>query len=103
RNSNASDYDVILVGDHNRDADSPWWTSLTSLSPTVEYKVNEYTSINTSCGYASRYDHFWLQPAYVTEYSSSGRDYIADMCAFRNNLSDHAPIYLRLYSSYDDD
>jgi len=102
QNGSSSDQDVILVGDHNQDATSTWWNNLTSLSPTVGYKVNEYTSINTSCGYASRYDHFWFQSNYVTEYSTSGRDYIADLCVFRD-LSDHAPIYLQLYSDADTD
>jgi hypothetical protein len=103
QNGSSSDQDVILVGDHNRDAASAWWSNLTSLSPAVGHKVNEYTSINTSCGYASRYDHFWFQSSYVSEYSNSGRDYIANMCTFRNGLSDHAPIYLKLYSSSDTD
>lgn len=102
QNGSSSDQDVILVGDHNQDATSAWWSNLTSLSPTVGYKVNEYTSINTSCGYASRYDHFWFQSTYVAEYSTSGRDYIADLCVFRD-LSDHAPIYLQLYSDSDTD
>jgi len=102
QSGSSSDQDVILVGDHNRDATSPWWTTLKSLSPVVDFKVNDYTSINTSCGYASRYDHFWYQPSYVTEYSTSGRDYIADVCVFRD-LSDHAPIYLQLYSDADTD
>jgi endonuclease/exonuclease/phosphatase family metal-dependent hydrolase len=103
QDASGSDQDVILVGDHNRDATSAWWNNLTSLSPTVGYKVNEYTTINSSCGYASRYDHFWFQAIYVTEYSTSGRDYIADLCAFRNDLSDHAPVYLQLYSTADTD
>lgn len=102
QSGSSSDQDVVLVGDHNRDATSPWWSTLTGLSPAVDYKVNELTSINTSCGYASRYDHFWYQPSYVTEYSASGRDYISDVCVFRE-LSDHAPIYLQLYSTADTD
>lgn len=103
QNGSSSDQDVILVGDHNRDATSPWWTTLTAVSPTVSWRVNELTSINTSCAFASRYDHFWMQNNYVTEYSTSGRDYIADMCAFRNGLSDHAPIYISFYSTADTD
>ncbi len=103
QDGSSSDQDVILVGDHNRDATSPWWTNLTALAPAVGYRVNELTSINASCGFASRYDHFWMQNSYVTEYSTSGRDYIADMCAFRNGVSDHAPIYLSLYSTADTD
>ena len=67
------------------------------------YRVNELTSINASCAFASRYDHFWMQNSYVTEYSASGRDYIANMCTFRNGVSDHAPIYLSLYSTADTD
>ena len=103
QDGSSSDQDVILVGDHNRDATSPWWTNLVALTPAVDYRVNELTSINASCGFANRYDHFWMQNSYVTEYSSSGRDYIADMCTFRNGLSDHAPIYLSLYSTADTD
>ncbi len=102
QSSVSTDQDVILVGDHNRDATSAWWSNLTSLSPTVSYRVNELTSINTSCGYANRYDHFWFQASYVAEYSNSGRDYISDLCVFRE-LSDHAPIWLSLYSSADTD
>lgn len=103
QDGSSSDQDVILVGDHNRDATSPWWSNLVALTPAVDYRVNELTSINASCGFANRYDHFWMQNSYVTEYSSSGRDYIADMCTFRNGLSDHAPIYLSLYSTADTD
>ena len=67
------------------------------------WKVNDLTSINTSCAFASAYDHFWYQASYVSEYSASGRDYIADMCTFRNGLSDHAPVYISFYSSSDTD
>jgi hypothetical protein len=101
--SSSTDQDVVLLGDHNRDATSPWWSNLTSLSPTVGWKVNDKTSINTSCGYANAYDHFWFQSGYVTEFSSAGRDYIGDLCAFRNGLSDHAPINLTLYATSDTD
>ena len=103
QDGSSSDQDVILVGDHNREATSPWWANLTSLAPAVGYRVNELTSINASCAFASRYDHFWMQDSYVTEYSASGRDYIANMCTFRNGVSDHAPIYLSLYSTADTD
>ena len=98
----SSDQDVILLGDHNRDATSPWWNNLTALSPAVSFRVNDLTSINSSCAFASAYDHFWFQSSYVTEYSSSGRDYIPDMCVMRD-LSDHAPVFLSLYSSSDTD
>jgi endonuclease/exonuclease/phosphatase family metal-dependent hydrolase len=99
----STDQDVILLGDHNRDATSPWWSNLTGLAPTVGWKVNDLTSINSSCAFASAYDHFWFQGSYVSEYSSAARDYISNMCTFRNGLSDHAPINLTLYSSADDD
>jgi endonuclease/exonuclease/phosphatase family metal-dependent hydrolase len=98
----SSDQDVILLGDHNRDATSPWWNNLTALSPAVSFRVNELTSINSNCAFASAYDHFWFQSSYVTEYSNSGRDYISSMCAMRD-LSDHAPIFMSLYSSSDTD
>lgn len=103
QNGSSSDQDVILLGDQNRDATSPWWATLTAVSPTVSWRVNELTSINASCGFANRYDHFWMQNNHVTEYSTSGRDYIADMCAFRNGLSDHAPVYISFYSTADTD
>ena len=103
QNESGSDQDVILLGDHNREATSAWWAGLTGVSPAVSWKVNDKTSINTSCAFASSYDHYWFQASYVSEYSSSGRDYIANMCTFRNGVSDHAPIFLNLYSSSDTD
>lgn len=101
--ANSSDQDVILVGDHNRDATSPWWANLTALSPAVSWRVNDLTSINTSCGYANPYDHFWFQASHVSEFSTAGRDYIANLCTFRNGLSDHAPVYIQFYSTADTD
>ncbi len=103
QSGSSSDQDVILLGDHNKEATSTWWSNLTGLSPAVGWKVNDLTSINTSCAFASAYDHFWYQSSYVSEYSASGRDYIADMCTFRNGLSDHAPVYISFYSSSDTD
>ena len=102
QSGSSSDQDVILLGDHNREATSPWWANLIGLSPVVSYRVNDLTSINTSCAFASAYDHFWFQASYLTEFSSAGRDYIANMCAARD-LSDHAPIFLQLYSASDTD
>lgn len=102
QDSSSSDQDVILLGDHNASATSSWWDNLKSSSPTVSYKVNDLTSVNSSCAYASAYDHFWMQLSYVTEYYSSGRDYIANLCSFYE-LSDHAPINLTLYSNSDTD
>jgi len=103
QNSSGSDQDVILLGDHNRDANSNYWDNLKSLSPTVSYKINDKTSINTSCSFVSRYDHFWMQTNFVTEYSSSGLDYISDRCDFRQGVSDHSPIWMKLYSNSDTD
>ena len=102
QSGSSSDQDVILLGDHNRDATSPWWANLTAVSPVVSFRVNDLTSINTSCAFASAYDHFWFQASYLSEYSSSGRDYAADMC-FLRDLSDHAPVFLSLYSASDTD
>lgn len=103
QSGSSSDQDVILLGDHNKEATATWWSNLTALSPAVGWKVNDLTSINTSCAFASAYDHFWYQTSHVSEYSASGRDYIADMCTFRNGLSDHAPVYISFYTSSDTD
>ncbi|MCB2155160.1 deoxyribonuclease I [bacterium] len=106
QNASSTDQDVILLGDFNRDATSSYFSRLKStsvISPVVGYKVNDKTTINSSCAFASPYDHYWYQASYVTEYSSSGRDYIANMCTFYSGLSDHAPIWLKLYSSSDTD
>ena len=106
QNGSTTDEDVILNGDFNLDATAASFNSLIStanVSPQVSYHVNVATSLNSSGGYASAYDHFWSQAAYLTEYSSSGRDYVGDTLAFYNGLSDHAPVWLKLYSSADDD
>lgn len=105
QNGSSTDQDVILLGDHNASATSAWWANLKStsyVSPAVTYKVNDLTTLNSSCGWASAYDHFWMQTSYVTEYSSSGRDYVANNCTLYT-LSDHAPVFLKLYSSSDTD
>lgn len=102
----ATDQDVILLGDHNADATSSWWSTFTStavVNPQVSVRVNEKTSLNSAGAYASAYDHFWFQGAYVTEYSSSGRDYVADTTSFYAVMSDHAPVWMKLYSSADGD
>ncbi|HEX2571602.1 MAG TPA: deoxyribonuclease I [Polyangia bacterium] len=106
QNSDPNDQDVILLGDCNTSATTSWWSSLIGLSPQVSYRVNDLTTINTSGGYVSAYDHFWLQSTYVTEYSNSGRDYVADPLSFQalgTGMSDHAPVWLRLYSTSDTD
>lgn len=106
QNGSSTDQDVILIGDNNADATSTWWNNLKStanVSPQVSYQVNVATTINSSGGYANAYDHAWFQASYVTEYSSSGRDYVADPLALYNNQSDHAPIWVKLFSSADTD
>jgi endonuclease/exonuclease/phosphatase family metal-dependent hydrolase len=106
QDGDATDQDVILLGDHNVTATSTWWAGLTGLSPQVSYRVNDLTTINTSGGYVNAYDHFWLQSTYVTEYSNAGRDYVANPLTFQalgTGMSDHAPVWLRLYSTSDTD
>lgn len=97
QNADGSDQDVILLGDHNREATSNYWANLTNMG--VSNRVNDLTSINSSCAYASRYDHYWLNTSHTREYSSSGRDYISNLCTFRNGVSDHAPIWAQFYST----
>ncbi|MGI8908611.1 MAG: deoxyribonuclease I [Candidatus Sumerlaeaceae bacterium] len=106
QSGSTSDEDVILLGDHNADATSSYWNvfkSTANVSPQVGYYVNTATTINSSGSYVSAYDHFWAQSTYLTEYSSSGRDYVASPLNLYNDLSDHAPIWLKMYSSADTD
>ncbi len=103
QNGSGSDQDVILVGDHNAACSSSWWGELKSVSPTVSCKLDVATTLNSSGGYASAYDHFWLQTSYVSEFSSAGRDYIGNTQWFYDNLSDHAPVWMKLYSNSDTD
>lgn len=98
-----SDQDVILVGDHNMDCTAASWSELAALSPAVSCRLNVATTLNLSGGYVSAYDHFWLQNTYVTEFSAAGRDYVANTLDFSTRLSDHAPVYVTLYSSSDTD
>lgn len=100
QNASTSDQDVILVGDHNAACSSTMWNDFkASVSPTVSCKLDVLTTLNSSGGWANAYDHFWLQGTYVTEFSSAGRDYVANTADFSTRLSDHAPVWLRLYSS----
>lgn len=104
QDADATDQDVILLGDHNADATSTWWTTLTTtITPAVTTTLNELTTLNASGVYASAYDHFWMQRSYVKEYSNSGRDYVADTVPYYSTLSDHAPVWLKLYSTGDTD
>ncbi|ABF88112.1 putative deoxyribonuclease I-like protein [Myxococcus xanthus DK 1622] len=103
QDASRTDQDVILVGDHNMACTTASWANLVALSPTVECKLNVATTINLSGGYVNAYDHFWMQPEYVTEFSSAGRDYIGNTRDFVTRLADHAPIYLTLYSTSDTD
>ncbi|AKQ70812.1 DNAse I protein DHP2 [Myxococcus hansupus] len=103
QDASSTDQDVILLGDHNMACTAASWSNLVSLSPTVACRLDVATTINLSGGFANAYDHFWMQPAYVTEFSAAGRDYIANTRDFVTRLSDHAPIYLTLYSTSDTD
>lgn len=103
QNADTRDQDVILLGDHNADATSAWWTNLKSIAPAITAPVNLKTSLNSTGAYVSAYDHFWLQTSYVTEYSSSGRDYVQDPVTYVSDISDHAPIWLKLYTTGDTD
>ena len=104
QNASSSDQDVILLGDHNAACSSSWWGDLkNNVSPAVSCKLDVATTLNSSGGYASAYDHFWMQTTYVTELSSTGRDYIGNTQWFYNNLSDHAPVWMKLYSTSDTD
>ncbi|WP_163999456.1 deoxyribonuclease I [Pyxidicoccus caerfyrddinensis] len=103
QDGSTSDQDVILVGDHNMACSGASWVELTGLSPAVSCKLDVATTLNTSGGFANAYDHFWMQASYVTEFSSSGRDYIASTTDYVTRLSDHAPVYVSLYSSSDTD
>ncbi|RKI68573.1 deoxyribonuclease I [Corallococcus sp. AB049A] len=103
QSASASDQDVILVGDHNMVCTHASWSQLKGLSPAVTCKLDVATTMNTSGGYANAYDHFWMQDTYVTEFSSTGRDYIANPVDYVTRLSDHAPVWLSLYSNSDTD
>ncbi|MFP2934146.1 deoxyribonuclease I [Pyxidicoccus sp. 3LG] len=103
QDGSSTDQDVILVGDHNMPCTGASWTELAALSPAVSCRLDVATTINLSGSYVSAYDHFWLQNTYVTEFSATGRDYIANTLDFVTRLADHAPVYLTLYSSSDTD
>ncbi|MCP3099751.1 deoxyribonuclease I [Myxococcus sp. K15C18031901] len=103
QDANPGDQDVILLGDHNMPCTAASWAELAALSPTVSCKLDVPTTLNANGAFVSAYDHFWMQPTYVTELSSTGRDYIADTLDFVTRLSDHAPVYVTLYSNSDTD
>lgn len=98
-----TDQDVIMVGDHNMSCTHASWSELKAVSPAVTCKQTAATTLNSTGGYANSYDHFWWQDTYVTEFSSAGRDYIANTQDYVTRLSDHAPVWLSLYSSSDTD
>lgn len=103
QDSSGSDQDVILVGDHNMACTGASWAELAGLSPAVSCRLDVATTLNHSGGYVSAYDHFWMQNTYVTEFSNAGRDYVSNTLDFATRLSDHAPVYLTLYSNSDTD
>jgi len=103
QDGSGSDQDVILVGDHNMACTGASWAELAALAPAVSCRLDVATTLNLSGGYVSAYDHFWMQSTYVTEFSNAGRDYVSSTTDFVTRLSDHAPVYLTLYSSSDTD
>lgn len=103
QSGSSSDQDVLLVGDTNLNATHSAWNELYALSPAVSNYYNTATTLNSGGSYVSPYDHYFAQPSYVTEISTYGRDYIANTSTFYSGFSDHAPIWLRLYSSSDTD
>ncbi|MFP2907618.1 deoxyribonuclease I [Pyxidicoccus sp. 3LFB2] len=103
QDGSSTDQDVILVGDHNMACTGASWAELAALSPAVSCKLDVLTTLNLSASYVSAYDHFWMQGTYVTEFSSAGRDYVSSTTDFVARLSDHAPVYVSLYSSSDTD
>ncbi|MBJ6763538.1 deoxyribonuclease I [Myxococcaceae bacterium JPH2] len=103
QSESGTDQDVILVGDHNQAGTAAAWAPLKATVPAVSCKLNTPTTLNSSGGFASAYDHFWLQDAYVTEFSSAGRDYVEDTLDFVTRVSDHAPVWMSLYSTGDTD
>jgi len=103
--SSPDDRDIILLGDFNASATSSWWSGLTNpsrISPQVQFKVNELSTLNSSGSYASPYDHFWFQPEHVTEFVAAGRDYVESTLGLYA-LSDHAPIWITFYATGDSD
>jgi endonuclease/exonuclease/phosphatase family metal-dependent hydrolase len=103
--SSPDDRDIILLGDFNASATSSWWSGLLNLSrvsPLVGFRVNELTTMNSTGGYVSPYDHFWFQPEHVTEVVEAGRDYVASTSSLYK-LSDHTPIWITLYATGDTD
>ncbi|RYZ37945.1 MAG: deoxyribonuclease I [Myxococcaceae bacterium] len=103
QSASSTDQDVILVGDHNMACTHASWSELKAVSPAVTCKLDTPTTLNTGGGFANAYDHFWLQDTYVTEFSSTGRDYIGNTQDYVTRLSDHAPVWLSLYSNSDTD
>lgn len=81
--------DVVMGGDYNRTATSSYFNNLKATGCN-QIAPNVNTTINTSCGYASPYDHFAWNPTY-TSVSSAGIVSV-NACDWRNMVSDHAPV-----------
>ncbi|MBX3727691.1 MAG: hypothetical protein KF858_00780 [Candidatus Sumerlaeia bacterium] len=86
---------VIIGGDFNRVATSSYFNNLkntgcSSIQPDVA------TTINSSCAWASRYDHFAWDSS-LTTVTNANRGSLSDVCYWRNNVSDHAPIFCYVY------
>lgn len=102
QNADATDQDVILLGDHNAPCISAWWATVKAI-PGMSCMFDGPTTLNSKGGWASAYDHVWIQTQYTTELSSIGRDYVQDPASYVGLLSDHAPVDFKLYSRSDTD
>lgn len=85
--------DVIIGGDWNTAATHSDFNPLksagcTSILPDIE------TSLNSSGGYASKYDHFVWNPTY-TSCASAARESV-DPVYWRANISDHVGVYVKV-------
>jgi len=107
--------DVLLIGDFNLSASDQGWDKLKSL-PTVAYLVpaTTLTTINPTGKPSSAYDNIWIQKQF-TDWEFAGTanaDYCFDEIfsssmnpgkAWRQKVSDHAPVYAVFYTDRADD
>lgn len=86
---------TVIGGDFNRVATSSYFNNLKNAGAT-QIQPDVATTINTSGQWASRYDHFAWNPNTISV-SNTGRDTISNLLYWRNNVSDHAPIYCYIH------
>lgn len=99
--------DWILVGDFNRPDGSKAWTDLAALGFVLAFR-DRPTTIGKK-GYVNTYDHALADPTHTHELrQGSALDMIGILCAgviesCIRDVSDHAPIEVRLTADRDDD